>query len=102
MQELLQENHQLLAAERTERERMGRNEGNFKTELEEIRRRWERAEEERTNANRELENLSLTIRVLREENRNIEKVMSEQLSQRKAIIEQLVAEKRMLYAQLHQ
>ena len=49
---------------------------------------------------REVENQGVSIRVLREENHNIEKVLSEQLNQRKQIIEQLVSEKRMLYSQL--
>jgi hypothetical protein len=43
----------------------------------------------------------MSIRVLKDENKSIEKVMSDQINQRKAIIEQLVNEKRMLYAQLH-
>lgn len=51
---------------------------------------------------REIENQSLSLRVLREENKNIEKMMGEQISQRKTIIEQLVNEKKMLYNQLHQ
>jgi len=40
--------------------------------------------------------------VLKEENKNIEKVMNDQINQHKGIIEQLVVEKRMLYSQLNQ
>ena len=43
----------------------------------------------------------MNIRILKDENKSIEKVMSDQINQRKVIIEQLVNEKRMLYAQLH-
>jgi hypothetical protein len=52
-------------------------------------------------AAKELESQAISLHVLREENRNIEKVMSEQLTQRKAIIEQLVREKKTLYSHLN-
>jgi hypothetical protein len=64
-----------------------------------VGKRYEQSEYERSKVQREIENQSATLRVLREENRNIEKVMSDQLNQRTAIIEQLVSEKRMLYTQ---
>jgi hypothetical protein len=50
---------------------------------------------------RELENQGVSLKILKEENRNIEKVMTDQINQRKVIIEQLVNEKRMLYSQLN-
>ena len=40
---------------------------------------------------RELESQSFSNKILKEENRNIEKVMADQISQRKTIIEQLVS-----------
>ena len=70
------------------------------TRYDSLRRRCETTEQEKALALREVENQGVSIRVLREENQNIEKVLSEQLSQRKQIIEQLVSEKRMLYSQL--
>lgn len=57
--------------------------------------------QQKTHLEHELDNHAMTIRILKEENKNIEKVMSDQINQRKVIIEQLVNEKRMLYAQLH-
>ncbi len=56
---------------------------------------------EKCQTEREMENQNVSIKVLREENRNIEKVLTDQINQRKTIIEELVNEKNKLYSKLH-
>ena len=49
---------------------------------------------------KEIESLKVEIRVVREENMNLQKIMDKELSKRKVIIEDLIKEKRILYQQL--
>lgn len=66
-----------------------------------LKRKNEYLVHEKCQTEREMENQNVSIKVLREENRNIEKVLTDQINQRKTIIEELVNEKNKLYSKLH-